>query len=128
MTKKALQMSRIVRKRDFCLCENKGADQLCSNCTADQRLCFRYKDRTIFFSTYVQNFKLLTFFWNCTGQFVLDLVVNPEGWFPRISAQLKGLMVRLILTYMYITLSVRGVGSLVVEHQTLNQETGFDYC
>ena len=22
-------------------CENKGADQLCSNCTADQRLCFR---------------------------------------------------------------------------------------
>ena len=28
----------------FCLCENKGADQLCSNCTADQRLCFRYMD------------------------------------------------------------------------------------
>ena len=24
-----------------CICENKGADQLCSNCTADQRLCFR---------------------------------------------------------------------------------------
>ena len=29
-------------KPDFCLCENKGANQLCSNCTADQRLCFRY--------------------------------------------------------------------------------------
>ena len=27
---------------DFCPCENKGTDQLCSNCTADQRLCFRY--------------------------------------------------------------------------------------
>ena len=27
--------------------ENKGADQLCSNCTADQRLCSRYTDSTI---------------------------------------------------------------------------------
>ena len=36
-----------MRKPDFGLCENKGADQLCSNCTADQRLCFRYSDRTI---------------------------------------------------------------------------------
>ena len=24
-----------------------GADQLCSNCIADHRLCFRYSDRTI---------------------------------------------------------------------------------
>ena len=24
--------------------KNKGADQLCSNCTAEQRLCFRYTD------------------------------------------------------------------------------------
>ena len=27
-------------KPDFCLGENKGADQLRSNCEADQRLCF----------------------------------------------------------------------------------------
>ena len=27
--------------------ENKGANQLCSNFTADQRLCFRYTDSTI---------------------------------------------------------------------------------
>ena len=40
-------MSRIMRKPDFCICENKGADQLCSNCTADQHLCFRYSDSTI---------------------------------------------------------------------------------
>ena len=33
-----------MRKQDFCLCENKGADQLCSYCTADQHLCFRYTD------------------------------------------------------------------------------------
>ena len=36
-----------MRKPDFCLCENKVADQLHSNCEADQRLCFRYKDSTI---------------------------------------------------------------------------------
>ena len=36
-----------MRKPDFCLCENKDADQLCSNCTADQRLCFRDSDTTI---------------------------------------------------------------------------------
>ena len=40
-------MSRIVRKPDFCLCKNKGADQLRSNCKADQRLCFHYMDSTI---------------------------------------------------------------------------------
>ena len=31
----------------ICICENKGADQLCSYCTADQHLCFRYTDSTI---------------------------------------------------------------------------------
>ena len=41
------QMSRIVRKQDFCLGENKGADQLRGNREADQRLCFRYSDSTI---------------------------------------------------------------------------------
>ena len=33
-----------MRKPDFCLGENKGADQLRE---ADQRLCFRYSDSTI---------------------------------------------------------------------------------
>ena len=42
-----LEMSCIMRKPDFCLCENKGADQLRTNCEADQRLCFRYRDGTI---------------------------------------------------------------------------------
>ena len=36
-----------MRKADFCTCENKGADQLRSNCEADQRLCFRCTDSTI---------------------------------------------------------------------------------
>ena len=29
-----------MRKPDFCICQNKGADLLCSNCTADLHLCF----------------------------------------------------------------------------------------
>ena len=29
-----------MRKPAFCICKNKGADQLRSICTADQRLCF----------------------------------------------------------------------------------------
>ena len=39
-----LTIGRIVRKPDFCLCENKAADQLRGNREADQRLCFRYTD------------------------------------------------------------------------------------
>ena len=36
-----------MRKPDFCICENKDADQLRGNCEADQRLCFRYIESTI---------------------------------------------------------------------------------
>ena len=39
--------SPVVRKTAFCIWENKDADQLGSNCAADQRLCFRYIDSTI---------------------------------------------------------------------------------
>ena len=40
-------MSLVVRKSAFCICENKGADQLRGNREADQRLCFRYTNSTI---------------------------------------------------------------------------------
>ena len=40
-------LSRNVRKPDFCICENKDADQLRGNREVDQRLCFRYTGRTI---------------------------------------------------------------------------------
>ena len=39
-------MSHAIRKPDFCICEHKGTDQLCSNCTADQHLGIRYTDST----------------------------------------------------------------------------------
>ena len=48
-----VHVSPAMRKPDFCPCKNKGASQLrsysqlCSNCEADQRLCFRYKASTI---------------------------------------------------------------------------------
>ena len=40
-------MSLVMRNPVFCMCENKDADQLRSNCAADQRLCFRYIESTI---------------------------------------------------------------------------------
>ena len=40
-------MSLVLRKPDFCICENKAADQLRGNREADQRLYFRYIDSTI---------------------------------------------------------------------------------
>ena len=42
-----------MRKPTIWMCENKDADQLCSDCTADQRLCFRHTDSTISSSTLI---------------------------------------------------------------------------
>ena len=37
-----------MRKPTFCIyAKRKAQISFCSNCTADQRLCFRYKDSTI---------------------------------------------------------------------------------
>ena len=46
-TKHFYQLSLVMRKPVFCICENKDADQLRGNREADQRLCFRYIDSTI---------------------------------------------------------------------------------
>ena len=40
-------LSRRMGKPTICIGENKGADQLRSNCEADHRLCFRYRDSTV---------------------------------------------------------------------------------
>ena len=61
-------------KPDFCICENKDADQLRGNRKADQRLCFRYTDSTI-------PLLPLAIFCGYTAQFVSDLVGNPEDRF-----------------------------------------------
>ena len=41
------ELSRVLRKPTFYICENKDADQLRGDREADQRLCFRYIDSTI---------------------------------------------------------------------------------
>ena len=43
----SLNMSRVMRRPAFCICENKDADQLRGNSEADQRLCFRHMDSAI---------------------------------------------------------------------------------
>ena len=40
-------LSRVMRKPAFCICENKGADQLHGDPAADKLLSFRYIDSTI---------------------------------------------------------------------------------
>ena len=45
---KVYYMSHVMGKPDFCICENKDADQLRGNREADQRLCFRHIDSTIY--------------------------------------------------------------------------------
>ena len=42
-----IHLSLVMRKRAFCICKNKDADQLRGNREADQRLCFLYMDSTI---------------------------------------------------------------------------------
>ena len=70
---------------------NKGADQLRSNCEAEQRFCFRYTDSTV-----PLLFQPLAIFCDCTGWFVSDLVGNPEARVSRVAAHilrvLKGVL------------------------------------
>ena len=69
-----------MRKPAFCIRENKGADQLCDNRTADQQLCFRYIDSTIPLLPKSEFFKPLIISSGCAARFVSDLVENPEGF------------------------------------------------
>ena len=43
----SFDLSLVIRKPDFCICENNDPDQLHGNREADQRLCFCYIDSTI---------------------------------------------------------------------------------
>ena len=72
-----------MRKHAFCICENKGTDQLCGNRTADLRLCFCYINSTIPLLS-----KFLAIF-SCTARFVLDLVGNTEDRFSHNAAHLS---------------------------------------
>ena len=58
----AMHLSRPMGKPTICKGENKGADQLRSNCEADQRLCFRCSDSTIplLLKSEISSFKLFS--------------------------------------------------------------------
>ena len=45
--KNLFKISHRIRNQTTCIGENKDADQLSINCTADQHLCFHYTDSTI---------------------------------------------------------------------------------
>ena len=81
-------MSRVMRKPGFCLCENKGADQLRSNCEADQHLCFCYTDRTshLLLKSEISSFLPASV---TTERFMLVLVGNPEDRFSRDVAHIS---------------------------------------
>ena len=51
-------LNRLMGKPTICIYETEGADQLRSNCEADQRHCFRYSDSTI---PPLLNFKISSF-------------------------------------------------------------------
>ena len=59
------ELSRIMRKLTFCICENKDADQLRGDREADQRLCFLYIDSTIPLLSKSKNFMLLAIICSC---------------------------------------------------------------
>ena len=69
-------MSRFMTKPTFCLCKNKGADQLHANCAADQCVCFRCIDSAIPLlpKSEISNFLR-------SSVFVSDLVGNPKTGF-----------------------------------------------
>ena len=76
------------KKTEFCLCENKGADQLRSNCEADQHL---------FFVTRIVQFRIVQFLYFINPKFqasnhLLNLhrlvCGNPEDWFSRVVAHM----------------------------------------
>ena len=82
-----------MRKTEFCLCKNKGADQLPANPAADQHLCFHYIVQSLYFlNSKFQASSHLSF----TAWFVSDLVGNPEDRFSHDVALLLFVPIRII--------------------------------
>ena len=77
-----INMSRVVRKPAFCICENKDEDRLHSSCKDDQHLCF---------PTWIYIEQFLCFlnlkFQSSSHQLRLHLA-NPEDRFSCIAAHM----------------------------------------
>ena len=75
-------LNHVIRKPAFCICKNKGVDQLRSNYAVDQRLNFHNIDSAIPLLT---NFKPLAIFCSYTARFVLALVKKPKDRFSQFA-------------------------------------------
>ena len=84
-----------MRQACFCICINKDADQLCSNCAADQRLCLRYMDSTIPLLSKSEMLSLLPT--SMVVQLVSYLVRNPEDRFSQDEAHIMSQVARLTI-------------------------------
>ena len=71
------------KKPAFCMCENKDADQLRSNCAVDQCLCFRYTAITITLPPKSE----ISSLYPSSVALQSDHVGNPEARFFRDEAQ-----------------------------------------
>ena len=69
---------------------------MCSNCTADQCLCFCYIDRTIHLLILIRNFKPIVSYYDCTALFVLDMVGNSKD---RLFCDVAQKMANCFITY-----------------------------
>ena len=87
----------LMRKPDFRLYENYDADQISSNCTGDQRLCFRHSDSTSPLLLKSKISSVYFFFCDYTGRFVSDLGGNHKDRFSRVTAHLRVLDCRILL-------------------------------
>ena len=79
-------MSLVMRKLAFCICENKEADQLRGN--HELISAFVFPTRTVQFLCYL-NLRFLAIFCSCTARFVSDQVRNPEDRFSHNEAHLE---------------------------------------
>ena len=69
-------MSGSMGKPTICIGKNKGADQLRSNCEADQRLCFRYTDSTLQPGLCRIWLEPILLVFSCTGSHVFKILVS----------------------------------------------------
>ena len=86
--------------------ENKGADQLRSNCEADQRLCFRYTDSTI---SLLSNSKI-------SSLYPSSVSVQPGLCRIWSEAQIVGFLMHRLNYYSYISVYAKSLVSPLVAH------------
>ena len=81
-----IEMSHHMRKPKTCIDENKGSDHLCSNCTADQRLCFPYINSSSTVSLLSKS--VISSFLLFSVAVCVDLIENPHHSFSHMTAQI----------------------------------------